>query len=211
MTTKKKAATKKAAAKKKPVAKKPVTKKPAAKVPALYFDDPEQGLAAETSHPAFVKTCVGEFFFDQGDEFAPFGGDGGNDTLRSLEDWLRGKKPGKVRAFVDYLLEDWGFTLPDLLETRASVVHEWLADPELMIYVPEIDQLLIAAAFGQLKIAGRVEPAVLELALAATAREKLVTAYGRRKNPAWSHADEKEAADTRIRKALTAMKKLASS
>jgi uncharacterized protein YfeS len=175
---------------------------------AFYFDDPEEGLAPETSHPAFVKTCVGDFFFDQGDEFAPFGGDAGNDTLRSLEDWLRGKKPAKVRAFVDHLLEDWGFTLPDLLETRASVVKEWLGDPELMIYVPEVNQLLIAAAFGQLKITGRVEPAVLELAVAAAAREKVVTAHGRRKNPAWSHADEKEAADARIRKALTAMKKL---
>jgi uncharacterized protein YfeS len=196
----------KAASKPTPKAKAKATT--TAKAGAKYFDDVEQGLARETSHPVFVKTCAGELFYDQGDEFAPFGGDAGNDTLRSLEDWLRAKRPKKVRAFIDHLLEDWGFTLPDLLETRASEVNEWLADPELAIYVPEVDQLLIAAAFGQLKITGSVEPDVLELAVAAAAREKLVTAHGRRKNPGWAHADEKEAADASIRKALTAMKKL---
>ena len=55
----------------------------------LYFDDPEEGLARNTSHPAFVRVAPQDFYYDCGDDFSPFGSDDGFDTLAALEDWYR--------------------------------------------------------------------------------------------------------------------------
>ena len=175
----------------------------------LYFDDrgsDSAGSAPTTSHPRFVKLCKGAFFYDCSNEFAPFGSDAGADTLSSLEDWFREPRPRKVRSFITHVIEQWGMTLPSLRETRAAVVLRWLDDAELATVLPEINQLLIAAAFGQYKITGAVDADVRELAVAAAARERLATTHGRKTNPKWPHAKAKAAADERIRATLEAMR-----
>lgn len=67
-----------------------------------YFDDPEVGLARETSHPAFVRIATQDFYYDCGDDFSPFGNDDGSDTLAALEEWYQeqtGSKPAKALRF----------------------------------------------------------------------------------------------------------------
>jgi uncharacterized protein YfeS len=173
--------------------------------PIRYFDDDEIGPSPTTSHPRFVEICKDAFFYDCADEFAPFGSDAGADTLAALEDWFRDARRRTVAAFVEEMLAGWGMTLPDLRETDEAVVLGWLADDELAVALPEVDQLLIATAFGQYKITGAVDADVRELALAAATREVLATEHGRKTNPKWAHADAKVAADERIRAALDAM------
>jgi uncharacterized protein YfeS len=179
---------------------------PRFKTSAYHFDDPDAGPAQGTSHPEFRRICKDKFFYDVTDEFAPFGSDAGADTLASLEDWYRGKKPRKVAAFIDEMLEDWEMVLPDLAETREDVIERWLADDTLSMTLPELDGLLIAAAFGQMKITGNVDADVHELALAALAREEFATKYWRKRNPRWEHARAKAAAEKKIRAALVAMR-----
>ncbi len=172
----------------------------------FYFDDPDEGPAEATSHPSFVALCKGDaFFFDCTDDFAPFGSDAGADALASLEDWFREPRPKTVRAFITGVLADWGMKLPDLGETRDAVVRKWLADTALETAVGEIDRLVIAAAFGQFKITGKVDADVHALALAAVAREVIASAHARETYPKWKHAKAKTAADAKILRALTAM------
>jgi uncharacterized protein YfeS len=173
--------------------------------PIRYFDDDSYGPSPTTSHPRFVEICKDRFFYDGTDEFAPFGSDAGADTLDSLQQWYRDPGPRKVGAFVEEMLTGWGMTLPDLRETDEAVVFRWLADDELAIVLPEVNQLLIAAAFGQYKITGAVDADVRELAVAAATREVFATEHGRRTNPKWAHAEAKAVADGRIRAALDAM------
>jgi uncharacterized protein YfeS len=167
-----------------------------------YFDDDEVGPSPSTSHPSFVKLCGEEFFYDCVDEFAPFGSDSGADTLHSLEDWFRKPRPRPVRAFIDELMESWDMTLPDLEATDRRTVEKWLADENLSTWVAEIDQLVIAAALGQYKITGAVDRDVLELALAANAREAIATDWWREHNPNWHHAAAAERAEKKIRSVL---------
>ena len=176
------------------------------KTSAFHFDDPDVGPAPGTSHPEFRRICREPFFYNVTNEFAPFGSDAGADTLTSLEDWYRGKKPRKVAAFIDEMLEDWEMVLPDLTESRPEVIERWLGDDTLSMALPELDGLLLAAAFGQMKITGNVDADVHELALAALAREEYSTTYWRKRNPAWAHARAKAAAEKKIRAALVAMR-----
>ncbi len=170
-------------------------------MPAHYFDDPEEGPAKATSHPAFVRLCKGALFYDVGDEFAPFGSDAGADTLHDLEDWIRAKR-GPVKKFIASLVREWDFPIPKLDEVRPNFVAKWLADDQRAMYLPDIDQLLIASALGQLKITGVVEPAVIKLALAASTREIQATAHYKASNKQWKHAKAKAKADAAIRAVL---------
>ncbi|MBK7198278.1 MAG: hypothetical protein IPH80_37980 [Myxococcales bacterium] len=94
-----------------------------------------------------------------------------------------------------------GLTLPDLAEPRPEVVDAWFDD----VTSAEANQAVIVTAFGQLKITGAVEPAIVALAVAANARERRATELARTANPRWTHADAKAQADERIRRALLAM------
>jgi uncharacterized protein YfeS len=104
------------------------------------------------------------------------------------------------------MLAAWGMTLPDLAETHESTIVEWLDDRDIGLYLPEIDQLLIAAAFGQYKITGAVDEAVVVLAIAAAKREAIATVFYERDNPSWEHAEDKAEADKRVLVALEAMR-----
>ena len=57
-----------------------------------YFDDEEIGLHPKTTHPHFVSHFREEFYYDCGDEEAPFGSDEGSDTLGFLQEFIRSAK-----------------------------------------------------------------------------------------------------------------------
>ncbi len=156
---------------------------------------------ARDQPPNFVARCEGPFFYTTDDEFAPFGSDAGSDTLHALQAWTARPRRGGGAAFLDALLANWGLTLPDLAEPRPEVVDAWFDD----VAFSEVNQAVIATAFGQLKITGAVEPAIVALAVAANARERRAAEFARTANPGWAHADAKAQADERIRRALLAM------
>ena len=173
-----------------------------------YFDDEETGLSPETSHPTFVALCADDdFVYDCTNDFSPFGSDAGADTLAALDDWFRESRDRPTREFVDQMMDEWGMELPDLLETDGTVVRRWLADDELSNHFSQINPMLIATAFGELKITGSVSREILALALAAAAREAIFTAFSIETYPKWPHAADKAAADARVRRLLSSMSK----
>jgi uncharacterized protein YfeS len=128
----------------------------------LYVDDPDEGLSADTSHPHFVELAPAGFY-DEMNDFAPFGSDDGNDALRELEEWYgqHGADADPVE-FLGELLDEWGFGLPaDVLD---------LSDGDLLAFVGEGDsdeayltavaRARIAVALGQLKIVGAISEAM---------------------------------------------------
>jgi uncharacterized protein YfeS len=175
--------------------------------PTLYFDVAGRGPTPATSHPAYRRICKGALFYTLDDEFAPFGNDAGADTLLDLERWFRTKRVRPVSQFITTTLRAWQMTLPDLTETRATIIDRWLADEHISTMLPEIDGLLIATAMGQLKISGVIDSDVLALALAALTREELSTAYWKVRNPRWRHARAASAAHRKVRAALEAMQR----
>ena len=129
----------------------------------MYIDDADEGLAPETSHPRFVELAP-ESFYDEGDDFAPFGSDDGHDALRSLEDWFADAgEDADPMEFLTDLLADWGLEVPeDVAESTPEELMLWAAEDDMnQRYAAAEARARVATALGQLKIVGRVSAAVL--------------------------------------------------
>jgi len=137
----------------------------------LYFDDPDVGPARETSHPRFIAFAPDEFYYDCTDEFSPFGNDDGADTLAGLEEWYQEGGEGSVANFLSDFLEGWSLPVPrEELKHDTAFREVWLSRDHMNErYWAGECRAALAAAFGQLKIAGEIEPAVRAEGLAALA------------------------------------------
>ena len=155
-----------------------------------YFDDPEEGLARETSHPFFVEHATADFYYDLGDEFSPFGNDTGADTLFDLEDWYKERKAGeKAVTFLKQQIGTWEIEI-DYLTIASAAQLDALEHDNQLLY-SEIDKIIIALAFGQFKIAGKCDKAIPDVVATAFFRQRYVAnqAKARVLDP-WDYADE---------------------
>ena len=136
-----------------------------------YFDDEEYGLNPLTSHPVFRKYFSNEIYYDCGDEEAPFGSDEGNDALYELQEAIQKKK--KINFFdfprvliekiweMDYLSSDIEQT-DEELKAQAKLNFNGLSGEQIIL---QSDQVILAVTFGQVKITGKIDKNLLELAL----------------------------------------------
>ncbi len=140
----------------------------------LYLDDEETGLSRETSHPNFTEHFSAEFYYDCADDEAPFGNDNGADTLYELEDLFKsGEYEGKILALPKKIISDvWDFhyLVPDNFSKKK--IAELIEEDEFSLIAT--DQVIIAVALGEIKITGKIEPKLKELALNAMKRQKIV-------------------------------------
>lgn len=158
---------------------------------AYYFDDEEEGLARETSHPFFVEHASEEFYFDCTDDFSPFGNDSGSDTLSSLEEWYKERTAGaKAATFLRNLsTNDWGFDASYLDVTDLTQLDAMSRDEQSLN--SEIDKAVIATAFGQFKIAGQADKAILRMATDAFRRQRFeAEKAGKRESHPWEYAEQ---------------------
>ncbi|QKF61125.1 WGR domain-containing protein [Campylobacter curvus] len=156
----------------------------------LYFDTDEFGLHPLTSHPNFRRYFSDAIYYDECDEEAPFGSDDGNDAFKSLQEAFR---KGDVQAlkFVRDLLErEWDFTYlpPDKnqsdeeLKGLAKRDFNGLLGDQIMY---SNDQVIIAIAFGEIKISGKMSDKNLAL-LALDSMERIE----RLNRLVWGHAGD---------------------
>ncbi len=158
-----------------------------------YFDDPDEGPSRETSHPRFRELAVDDFYYDCTDHFSPFGNDDGADTLYNLEDWYReGGRDAKVGSFLKNLIKEWDFGVPPkMLHADEAALEKWLGKDHMHeTYLQAICNGYVAAAFGQLKITGQVNPGMRTDTLAAIDCQVRLNRYARKSNPQWEHADQ---------------------
>ena len=170
-----------------------------------YFDDPDEGLSRDTSHPRFVALAADDFYYDEAYDFSPFGSDDGNDVLRDLESWYQEESgAGSVSDFVADVLQDWNFGVPvDMLRADATTRNAWLRQGEMHEpYLAAECRAWVAAAFGQLKITGQIDPPLHAQALAAIDCQLGLNEYARTRHPDWPHADEERTCLQKLRGAL---------
>ena len=159
-------------------------------VSAYYFDDNEEGLARETSHPFFVEHATADFYYSCIDEFSPFGNDSGADTLSDLQDWYNERGANdKALTFLKRQIENWGLGSAYLAITELAQVDAIIAETDG--FCNEIDKAVIATVFGQFKIAGKCDKAMLPIAAAAFQRQRYVAEKARtREHHPWEYAAE---------------------
>ena len=136
----------------------------------LHFDDEDEGLSPDTSHPRFVELAP-ESFYDEGNDFGPFGSDDGNDTLREMESWYEARV-GRAdpSEFLTELVENWDFDLPaGVMDYADEELIAFARDDDMNeVYVSSVARACVAAALGQLKIEG-----VISLSLQSEGRKGL--------------------------------------
>jgi uncharacterized protein YfeS len=157
---------------------------------SLYFDDSEEGITRDTSHPVFIESATEDFYYSEGDDFSPFGNDTGNDTLRFLEEWYQERRASeKAATFFRKMIDEWGFGTEYLLITDPA--HFGSINLDERHFTDTVDQAIIAIAFGQFKIAGKTDKAIIGLAANAFKRQRYLAekAKSRVTNP-WNLADE---------------------
>ena len=136
----------------------------------LYFDDEDYGLHRKTSHPHFVRYLTNDFYYDCGDEETPFGSDEGSDALHELAQAFRKNANLDTLAFPQKLIcEYWGMDyLPPQLDQTAENIAELCKQQETEVC--QSDKVIIATAFGSIKITGRLKLELQQLALFAIQR-----------------------------------------
>lgn len=142
----------------------------------LYFDVEGYNLHPKTSHPNFTTHFTDELYYDCGDEEAPFGSDEGSDALWALMAAVRKNPNLCFTKFPQQMIEgDWGMTYLHPPETIDEAVLKKQAESQIdtlpaYICVLQSDQVIIAAALGQIKITGWLEPALQGMALRSLER-----------------------------------------
>jgi len=146
----------------------------------LYYDDEEIGLHPKTSHPNFREHFTEEFYYDCGDEEAPFGSDDGNDTLASLCEYIRKKNEINLTEFPKNIVEnDWGMKWIEPKEPTEEDVKAILDAPKtdalpMSSYLRCCDCVIIATAFGQIKVMGCIFERLRYMALCSLKRLAMV-------------------------------------
>lgn len=142
----------------------------------FYFDTDEYGPHFLTSHPIFRKYFSDDLYYDCADEEAPFGSDEGSDTFHVLQENFRRRSKINCADFPQLLIErDWNLTYfppeqeqmdAELIEQATQTYNTLPGDQEIL----QTDQVILATAFGQIKIAGNLDTALQELAFRSLER-----------------------------------------
>ena len=141
----------------------------------FYLDDEETGLHPLTSHPKFRAHFTDEFYYDCGDEEAPFGSDEGSDTLAHIEEDFRKSKSFDFKSFPKKLVETyWGMTYLPASDISKKAVESLLKTEDGEMNLTQSDMVTYATAFAQVKITGQLDSELKAMALNAMKRMEIV-------------------------------------
>ncbi|QJX46154.1 MolR family transcriptional regulator [Hymenobacter taeanensis] len=142
----------------------------------FYFDDEEEGLAIQTSHPNFTAVVKEEFYFDCVDDFSPFGNDDGADALLSLTEWYqetRGRN--KIVNWLFRTIDEYGFSYQSKWASGLVSAEELQKlEKEDPSFIGCMDRTIIGVGFGQCKITGSINVELKQLVKTAIARQKMI-------------------------------------
>ncbi|MDC8099779.1 hypothetical protein [Chryseobacterium rhizosphaerae] len=160
---------------------------------------------------AAKKIMKSNFYYDALDAWSPFGNDTGNDTYYLYCDWKREHPKENVKKFMEEELVSLGypgFDLyldgkdPERLRRIVNTMHNQYID------LNAIDNEVIALAFSQLFLEGRIEPEVKKWAEAAFSRESVYLDYWGDKNGEAKERKERKEREERMNQLLSDLRKI---
>jgi uncharacterized protein YfeS len=128
-------------------------------------------LSPADSHPRAREALVDPFFWDTADLAAPFGDETGREVLEAFRDFRVEEPRGNPLDLLVTLLARWEVADASWDVIDADEVQALGADDELGLLLR--DEAVIALAFAQIVVEGRVEPEVRRRALLALTRQGL--------------------------------------
>jgi uncharacterized protein YfeS len=132
-------------------------------------DDSQWELAPDHAHPKAQRALTSTFFWSCIDDNTPFGNDNGADTLSFYRDWRPTHASEATIHFVTALLKDWGVASTQWDVTAPEQIARLIVEDEFSF--THRDDVIIALAFGQIVLEGRVDADIKERALVALQRQ----------------------------------------
>ncbi|GAA4319284.1 hypothetical protein [Flaviaesturariibacter amylovorans] len=124
----------------------------------MFEDDDIDEIALANAHPTAQKLMKDEFFYSVVDDSAPFGNDDGWDVLYSLKEWLPDNEGTSKKEFIDSKLSEWDYPAFNYLTTDIEDAKAFVRSSEIGLrLLMGIDQAIIATAFGQLYLEGKID------------------------------------------------------
>jgi uncharacterized protein YfeS len=128
-------------------------------------------LSREQSHPRAREVLADAFFWDASDPTGPFGDETGQEVLEAFRAFRDEEPRGDPLALLGELLETWEVADGSWDVVDSGEVQALGADDELGLLVR--DEAIVALAFAQIVVEGRVDPEVRRRALLALVRQGL--------------------------------------
>ena len=125
----------------------------------------------EEAHPKARAALTDAFFWDADDPCGPFGNDTALEVYEELRDLRDDDPDASPITLLDELLERWEVANEGWDVVDADQVQALGADDELGLLVR--DEAILALAFGDLVLTGRVDPEARRRALLALTRGAL--------------------------------------
>ncbi|SRR5579859_1520966 len=160
-------------------------------------------LAPENAHQVARKVLKSPFFWDIADDGAPLGSDTGADTLAYYREWRAKNPSAPALAFVENILTDWDIRVPqrELIDERELKAALQEDDFSLLTH----DDFMIALAFAQLVLEGRIEPEIRDRALQSIQRQATSTVIDFR---GWVGPKERRSRLAKMREAIELARQL---
>lgn len=134
-------------------------------------DAQHEELSRDEAHPRAREALVDAFFWDASDATAPFGHETGLSVLEELRDFLDASPQGNPISLLGELLERWEVANQDWDAVEADEVQALGEDDEYSLLTR--DDAMLALAFAQLVVQGRIDAEVRRRAMLALARQAL--------------------------------------
>jgi len=128
-------------------------------------------LSRDDSHPLARAALGDDFFWDIADPCSPFGDETGREVLEAFRDFRVEEPRGNPLTLLGELLTRWEVADTSWDTTDEAEVQAVGADDELGLLVR--DEAILALAFAQIIVEGKVEPEVRRRALIALTRQSL--------------------------------------
>jgi len=128
-------------------------------------------------HPRARELLNDPFFWEGANDFAPHGNDTGFDVLADYRKWTR-RHPGRpAHELAEAVVHAWEIRAIDWNETAEEKVKAVIDSAQFRLDI--CDDVMLAAAFGMIKLQGYCDPTTRDHALKAIERERLplVLAY----------------------------------
>ena len=149
-------------------------------------DEPTHGaLSREEAHPR-ARAALPEFIWDTGDPSSPFGDETGIEVLDALYDFRAEDPRGNPIALLDELLARWEVPSDHWEVVDEAAVEALGREDELGLLLR--DEAVLALAFAQIIVEGRVEPEVRRRAMLALTRQALPALLHGAREPARTRA-----------------------
>jgi uncharacterized protein YfeS len=149
------------------------------------LEEDEWELSRETAHASAREALAEDFFWDIADEGAPLGSDTGSDTLAAFREWREEHPRANPERFLKDLFAGWGVKVRVIKRSAESIATALQEDHFSLL---AHDDAVIALAFAQFVLEGRIAVGIREEAIAAAERQKLPEVLAFR---GWTNPDER--------------------